>query len=57
MDYSLKSSKKTNVSEEENSSLGHRKRVREKFMQQDVTLFSNTEIIEALLFFAIQEEM
>ena len=30
---------------------GHRKRVKERFSKQDISIFSNAEIIEALLFF------
>jgi DNA repair protein RadC len=66
MDSSLKSSKRissniqnleekteTNnvTNDSKNDASGHRKRVREKFMKQDISQFPNLEIIEAILFF------
>ena len=55
MVYSQKSStKKTNLTENKkniNNKLGHRSRVKEKFNKQDISTFSNIDLIEGLLFF------
>ena len=55
MVYSQESStKKDNLlkdGKKEKTSTGHRARVKEKFNKQDISTFSNLELIEALLFF------